>query len=113
MHELSIVQNIIGIVARETEKSRAKRVVEVHLEIGRLSGVEFELIEFALKNLSYGSVIESARIKIDKPAGKARCNKCGNEFNLNDFIGSCDKCGSFNLEIIKGKELRIKSITVE
>jgi hydrogenase nickel incorporation protein HypA/HybF len=113
MHELSIVQNIIGIVTREAEKAKAKRVVRVHLEIGKLSGVEFELIEFALKNLAYGSVIESAEFKIDKPGGRARCNKCGSEFNLDDFIGSCDKCNSFNIEIIKGRELRIKSITID
>jgi len=113
MHELSIVQNIIGIVTMEAEKSGAKRVAEVHLEIGQLSGVEYDLIEFALKNLSQGSVIESAEINIDKPEGSARCNECGNVFALKDFIGSCNKCSSFDLEIIKGRELRVKSITID
>ena len=113
MHELSIVQNIIEIVTAEAEKSSAKKVTGVHLEIGKLSGVEYKLIEFALKNLSKDSVLDSAEIIIDKPAGRARCNECGNKFAMDDFIGYCDACKSFDIEIINGKELRIKNITIE
>ena len=112
MHELTIVQNIITIVAREAEKSGAERITGVHLEIGQLSGVEFDSLEFAFRNLSPGSVIESAEISIDKPKGTARCIKCAYEFEIENFIGSCNKCSSFDLEIIKGRELRVKSITI-
>jgi len=112
MHELSIVQNIIGIVAMKAEKSGVSRVTEIHLEIGQLSGVELESLEFAFRNLSPGSIIESAKILIDKPKGTARCIKCGYEFEIENFIGSCNKCSSFDLEIIKGRELRVKSITI-
>ena len=77
MHELSIVKSIIKIVAMEAKKSGVERVNEVNLEIGQLSGIEFESLEFALKNLAPGSVIESAEILIEKPGGAARCNNCG------------------------------------
>lgn len=96
----------------EAERSGAEKITEVHLEIGQLSGVEFDSLEFAFKNLSPGSVIDSAEISIEKPEGVARCNKCGNEFDIKNFIGSCNKCSSFDLEIIKGRELRVKSITI-
>ena len=113
MHELSIVQSIIGIVAMEAKKSGVERVTEVHLEIGQLSGVEYDSLEFALKNLATGSVIESAEITIEKPGGTARCSNCGYEFAIENFIGSCNLCSSFDLEIIKGRELRVKSITID
>jgi len=113
MHELSIVMSIIEIVAMEAKKSGAERVTEVHLEIGQLSGVEIDSLEFALKNLATGSVIESAEISIDKPGGAARCSNCGYEFAIETFIGSCNLCSSFDLEITKGRELRVKSITIE
>jgi hydrogenase nickel incorporation protein HypA/HybF len=113
MHEMSVVQNIINIVTIESEKNGGGRVSEVHLEIGHLSGVEYGSLEFALKHLSPGSIIESAEISVEKPEGLARCNNCGNEFALEDFIGCCNLCGSFDLEIIKGRELRVKSITIE
>jgi hydrogenase nickel incorporation protein HypA/HybF len=113
MHELSIVKNIIEIVAMEAIKSGSDRVTEVQLEIGQLSGVEFESLEFALKNLTRGTVIESAEIYIDKPEGIARCRNCSNEFAIKNFIGSCNICSSFDLDIIKGRELRVKSITID
>ena len=113
MHELSIVLSIIDIVAMEVKKSGAEHVTEVHLEIGQLSGIEFDSLEFALKNLAPGSAIESAEISIEKPEGIARCSDCGFEFAIENFIGSCNLCSSFNLEIIKGRELRVKSITID
>jgi hydrogenase nickel incorporation protein HypA/HybF len=113
MHELSIVKNIIEIVAMEAKKSGSNRVTEVHLEIGQLSGVEFESLEFALKNLTKGTVIESAEIYIDKPNGIAQCRNCSNEFSIENFIGSCNKCSSFDIDVIKGRELRVKSITID
>ena len=85
----------------------------IHLEIGQLSGIEFDSLDFALKNLAPGSVIESAKIHIDKPKGTVRCSKCGNEFAIENFIGSCNLCSSWDLEIIKGRELRVKSITID
>ena len=113
MHELSIVQSIIKIVDMEARKTGVKRVNEVNLEIGQLSGVEFDSLEFALKSLAPGSIIESAEIIIEKPGGVACCSNCGYEFAIENFIGSCNKCSSFDLEIIKGRELRVKSITID
>ena len=113
MHEMSVAGSIIEIVSAEIEKHREGHVAEVRLEIGLLSGIEYGALDFALKVLAPGSPIESAIISVDKPGGKARCNKCGNEFMLEDFIGSCTKCNSFDINIISGKELRIKSITIE
>jgi hydrogenase nickel incorporation protein HypA/HybF len=113
MHEMSVVQNIINIVSAESEKNGGRRVLEVNLEIGSLSGIEYGSLDFALKHLAPGSVIESAEISIEKPEGLARCNNCGNEFALNDFIGCCNLCNSFDIDIIRGRELRVKSITVE
>ncbi len=113
MHEMSVVQSIINIVSAESEKNGGRRVLEVNLEIGSLSGIEYGSLEFALKHLAPGSIIESAEISIEKPEGVARCNSCGNEFMLDDFIGCCNLCNSFDLDIIKGRELRVKSITVD
>jgi hydrogenase nickel incorporation protein HypA/HybF len=112
MHELSIVQNIIKIVAIETQKSGVDKATEVNLEIGQLSGIEYNSLEFAFQNLSPGSVIEGAKINIEKPSGTALCKNCGNKFNIETFIGSCSLCNSIDIDIIRGKELRVKSITI-
>lgn len=113
MHELTVVKNIIDIVAYEAEKNGLNQVTEVRLEIGQLSGIEFDSLEFALKSLTPGTILETTEIIIDKPEGIARCNNCGKEFNIVSFAGACTSCNSYDLEIIRGRELRVQSITIE
>lgn len=112
MHELTIAGNIINIVTSEAEKAGSSMVKEVNLEIGLLAGIEYESLDFALEALKKGTVVDSASFIIEKPGGVCKCNNCANEFTIENFLGSCRDCGSQDLQIIKGSELRVKSITI-
>ena len=112
MHELTIAGNIIDIITSEAGKAGSKFVREVNLEIGLLACIEYESLTFALETLKKGTVMDSASIIIEKPQGMGKCSKCGNEFTIESFLGSCSDCGSQDLQIIKGKELKVKSITI-
>jgi len=81
MHEMSIAQNIIDIAANEVEKAGVRNVLELELEIGKLAGVEYESLEFALKILAPGSVLDGCRLVIHKPDGEAVCNDCESRFS--------------------------------
>ena len=113
MHELSIVESILDIVEGEATKAGAIQIKELELEIGMLAGIEFESMEFALKVIAPGSIIEKAKIVIKKPGGLALCSECGEEFSTDSPINSCPKCDSFSCSIIGGKELRVSSILIE
>jgi hydrogenase nickel incorporation protein HypA/HybF len=112
MHELTVAGNIIGIVASAADKAGADSVYEVLLEIGLLAGVEYESLDFAINSLIAGTVMEKAVIKIEKPGGAARCLNCGKEFAFESFIGCCEVCQSVELQIVRGNELRVKSISI-
>lgn len=112
MHELTVAKNIINIVAREAGKAGSNKVSEVCLEIGLLSGIEYAALDFALEALIPGTVMESAAINIEKPGGAAKCNICGCEFPFENFMGLCPDCGSTDLAVVTGNELRVKSITI-
>jgi len=112
MHELTIAKNIIDIVTAGAAREGASSVSRVCLEIGLLAGIEYESLDFALEALSGGTVMGGAEIVVEKPAGGARCNKCGTEFSFENFMGNCEKCGSTDLSIIRGMELRVKNITI-
>ena len=112
MHELTVAENIINIVTTEAGKAGSDRVNEVCLEIGLLAGIEYAALDFALEALIPGTVMESAAIIIEKPGGSGKCNNCGYEFSFEDFMGSCPDCGSADLAIVRGNELRVKSITI-
>jgi hydrogenase nickel incorporation protein HypA/HybF len=113
MHEMSIAKSIIDIVKGEFDNTGASVLAEVELEIGRLAGVEYDAIEFALKVLARDSIIEGVSVVIKKPSGLAVCSKCGREFETEDYLNSCPACGSYACEIIRGKELRVSSILVD
>lgn len=113
MHEMSIVQNIIDIVEIESSASPDARVVEVEMVIGMLAGVEYEALDFALKVMAPGTIIEGAEISIDRPRGLAVCDDCTKDFETDSPINSCPVCGSYRCSILKGKELRVSSILIE
>jgi len=112
MHELTIASNIIDIVLAEASEKGADSVKEICLEIGLLAGIEYESLDFALETLIQGTAIAGADIIVEKPAGGAKCNRCGDEFSFDSFMGKCAKCGSADLSVIRGMELRIKTITI-
>lgn len=113
MHELSLAQNIMEIVTESVEKSEATRVVEIELEIGTQSGVILEALQFAMDSLLENSIAEGAKIIYYKVDAIARCHQCNTTWKSETMFEPCPQCGSFESEIIQGKELQIKSIIAE
>ena len=113
MHELSIAINVIEIAKEYAEKANAKVIHEIEIEVGDMSGVVLESLEFALDCSVKNTILENTKRIITKVVGKARCNNCSNEFEINDLYYPCPKCNQFNSEVIQGKELRVKSINID
>ncbi len=113
MHEMSIALNIIDIVSSEARKNNSEKINEVEVEIGQLSGVELESLKFSLDIAKKNTPLANSSTKFLTIDAEAKCRDCNCIFKLNDFIGTCPDCGKFDLEIIKGKELRVKSINIE
>lgn len=108
MHELSITQSVVDAIA---EKMDGATVTGVCLEIGKLSGVVPDSVRFCFELVCGGTNLDGARLDIVEPPGHALCQDCGGEFGLSDMILLCP-CGSANVRILSGKELKIKSVEV-
>jgi len=113
MHELSIAQGIVELAEREARNHHADSIEELELEIGVLAGVDQVALEFALESALKGSLLENARIIRQQIAGEGRCGDCENQFPVENLFTACPVCGSYAVKIIKGKELRIKSIIIK
>jgi hydrogenase nickel incorporation protein HypA/HybF len=113
MHEFSIAVSIVDIAVEHAEKANAKKVNEVELEIGELSGVICEAMETAMEAAIKGTLLEGAEIKILRITGRGMCAECNKDFHITNLFDPCPDCGAFNPEILSGKELRIKSINVD
>jgi hydrogenase nickel incorporation protein HypA/HybF len=112
MHELSIVMNIIDIATREAEKANAGRIEEIELEIGELSTVEMGAFDFAWKQAVKNTKLENASRVIHRLEGRGRCLICAAEFPIEQLYDPCPHCGRNQIEVLHGKELRVKSLVV-
>lgn len=112
MHELSIAMGIIDIAQQEADKAGVGHFDGIELIIGALSGVEMASFDFAWQQAIKGSVLEGATLEIDRPPGKARCLDCNSEFAVDQIYDPCPVCQSHFKEIVSGKELRVKSLSL-
>ena len=112
MHELSVAMGIVTIAEEEAKKASAKNVEVIELEIGTLSGIELEALDFVWPMAVKNTILEDAdrRITIVQAIGK--CMDCNIEFEVENICDACPHCGGFLKGIIKGKELRVKALEV-
>ena len=112
MHELSLTQSVVEIcAARAAEQGAGTRVTRVTLEVGELSAVMPEAMRFCFEVCTRDTVLEGAELEIIEIPGRARCFDCSSEFALPQLYGTC-ACGSTNLMLISGEELRVKQMEV-
>jgi hydrogenase nickel incorporation protein HypA/HybF len=112
MHELSIAQRIVAMAEEEARKHQASVIEEVEIEIGRLAGVELQTLCFALESAAKNSLMEKANILRHDIEGEGLCGDCDSRFPVEELFSPCPQCGSYGVKLIKGKELRIKSIVI-
>jgi len=110
VHELAISEAIVSEVC---ERVGEKRVVRVVLEIGRLSAVEPDAVRFSFDIAARGTALEGATLEILDIPGAARCRRCQASVALDDYLfAPCTGCGSLDLDVVSGQELRIKCVEV-
>jgi len=112
MHELSIATSIIKTAEQEVLNNNGGKVLEIYLEIGKLSGVEIQSLHFIWELCSNGTVLQDSKVIISEPEGIAKCAECDTEFKLEKIYDSCPECNSPFKNIISGKELKIKKLII-
>ena len=108
MHELAITESIVATV---TERMPDVAVRRVRLSIGRLSGVVPDAVRFCFDLVTAGTALDGAVLEIDEPHGRVTCRRCAAEFDTDEVLALCP-CGSADVELLQGRELRIRSVEV-
>jgi hydrogenase nickel incorporation protein HypA/HybF len=112
MHELSVAIGIVELAEEEALKAGGTKIDSIELVIGKLSGIEIDSLDFVWSSATMGTMLEKAERITIQPEGKARCMECGNEFDIESLYDCCQNCNSYFKDIIQGKELQVKSITI-
>ena len=113
MHEFSIVQGLIQQVEEQLEKANCKKVLTIEVEVGEMSGVVVDALEFAFDVCSEGTVADGAKLTVTMVPVTAKCRQCHREFNVEEYTFSCPGCRNPDLEILSGYELIFKEMEVE
>ncbi|AFM16900.1 Zn finger protein HypA/HybF (possibly regulating hydrogenase expression) [Mycolicibacterium chubuense NBB4] len=108
MHEMALTQSVVDAVC---EHAAGRRVHSVKLEIGALCAVVPESMEFCFDLATEGTVADGAHLDIAVTPGAAHCRSCGAAFEMADLILLCP-CGSADVEVLAGRELKILSMEV-
>jgi hydrogenase nickel incorporation protein HypA/HybF len=110
MHEMSITQGIIDICESH---AGGRRVLSIEVEIGELSSVVPDAIEFCFEACSQGTTLEGARINIIRIPGRGHCLDCDADMALKALYAACERCGGFLVKVLTGEEMRVREIEVD
>ena len=113
MHELGITQSIVEIAEKTACEQGAKKILSVTIEIGELSGVIPDAVEFCFEACSQETMLAGSRLIIDFIPGAGACEDCAAEVKLDNMTFSCSACGSYALRRLRGEELNIKEVEIE
>ena len=110
MHELSITRSVVDICE---QNAGGRRVLAVTLELGELSGIVPDAVEFCFEACTRGTLLEGARLIIDVIPPEGHCRECGSDFPVSAYYDSCPSCGGYSVELLAGEEMRVKELEVE
>lgn len=108
MHEMALTQSVVDAVC---EHAAGRRVHSVKVEVGALCAVVPDSMQFCFGLAAEGTVADGATLDLDVRPATARCRSCEQEFVLADPILLC-RCGSADVEVLAGRELKILSMEV-
>ena len=113
MHEMALCEGVLQILQDNAVSQGFERVKTVWLEIGVLSGVEPEAMKFSFDAVTRGTLADHARLVIIETPGQAWCMQCAKNVAVNERFDACPDCGSYQLQVNGGDEMKIKELEVE
>jgi hydrogenase nickel incorporation protein HypA/HybF len=113
MHEMSIAESVLQIIEDTARAEGCARVRAVWLEIGQLAAVEKESLRFCFDVVARDSIARDARLEIIETAGQGWCMECARTVAVTSRYQPCPGCGSFQIEVTGGDEMRVKELEVE
>lgn len=113
MHEVSMMQNTLDIAIAQARQNGATKIERLTMNIGELSGVIPEALEFAFEVLIRGTIAENAQLEIKTIPVVCYCQECDRHFQPNNYIYECPECQRISTNIIHGRELELVSLVVD
>ena len=113
MHELALVQGIIGNLEAKKVTHNFTKVCEVEIICGKYNCLSQESLQFCFDAMAKEPYIKGARLKIKRVEAGFECAECDAEFPEPGKSGACPECGSDSVVDMRGSKMYIKRLEVE
>ncbi len=113
MHEMALCEGIVEIVEQEALKGAFSKVKTVWLEIGALSHVAPDALRFCFEAVTAKTLLQCAALEIVEQQGTAWCLACSRSVEIRQRYEPCPACGSYQLQVTGGEDMRVKELEVE
>ncbi|MDA9424362.1 hydrogenase maturation nickel metallochaperone HypA [Bradyrhizobium sp. CCBAU 53380] len=113
MHEMAICLGIIQIAEEKAHERCSSRVRSICLEMGALSHAAPEAIRFCFAAASTRTVAEGAALTIVELPGLAWCMSCSKSVEIARRGECCPCCGSYQLQVTAGEQMRVKELEID
>ena len=113
MHEMALCESVLGILESESKKQNFRKVKIVRLRVGAFSCAAPEALDFCFKAVTRGTLAQGARLELIRTPGQAWCMHCGETVEVRERYDACPQCGTYELQVANGDELRIQDLEVE
>ena len=112
MHEMSLMAEIIHIVADDARARNIHNVREITVIVGDLSNVLADALELAFQYFRKQTplpITENTELHIIREAAKAQSQSCLLEFEPDYRIALCPSCNELNCLLIAGEAFQVQS----
>ena len=113
MHELGIMERTLKIAIDNAQQENAHKINKIVMNIGKLSGVVPEALEFAFDVVIKNTIAENATLKINTIPVVCYCTCCQENFSPSEWFFECPNCHQFSNNILQGKEIELISVEIE
>ncbi len=111
MHEYSLVLSLLERVEGVVREHNATRVKGLRLQVGKLSGVEPELLVSAYEIAREGTLCAEAELEIQCVEPRWTCPRCGVELGMQQML-RCEACQEGG-SLVAGGEILLTSLDLE
>jgi len=114
MHEISLVQAMIGQLSDLAQENKATKVTKITMEIGLLSGVVVDSFRFGFEVLSEtDDLVRGADLIIVSPPVTYCCTRCDHTEKTTDKPDCCPQCGEIFLLPKGGDDIILQQVEME
>jgi hydrogenase nickel incorporation protein HypA/HybF len=113
VHERSLARAILREVVAVRERRSLGTIRRVAVELGEFSGVEAAMLKSAFEEIGIEELEAPLALDIQHAPLESRCEHCQRVFRVRGFRFQCPDCGSTDVVITRGEELKLLSVDAE